>query len=293
MLFCILYKIGYIISNALPLSGAYWLSERFSDIHFCISRKDREAVVQNLIVALKKDTKECRIIAKKIFRNFGLYMVDFFRMRRIDKDIIRKKVEIIGLENIDGVLKSNKGAIALTCHIGHWEMGGVVMGILGYDIAAVVLTHAHKSINDFFIAQREKKGFKVISMSSVMKGCVSILMRKGILALASDRDFTNNGIKMDFLGVPTSIPKGPAVLSLKTNSPIVPTFFLRKDRYNYKFIFDKPIEVPDTPGLKDDEIIKEGTKRFIPVMEKYIRKYPDQWLVFRRFWETPADAFVI
>lgn len=293
MFFCFLYKFGYFVANILPLRGAYWLAERLSDMHCFLSKKDREAVVQNLSIVLKKDARECRVMAQKVFRNFGLYMVDFFRMMRLDKDVIKERVRFEGLENIDSVLKKNKGAIILTCHIGNWEMGGVVMGILGYDIAAVVLTHIHKEINEFFIGQREKKGLKVISMGSVMKGCVSILLRKGILALASDRDFTNSGIQMDFFGVPTSMPKGPAALSLKTNSPIVPAFFLREDKYNYKFIFDKPIEIRDMPGFGHDEMVKEITKRSISVMEKYIRAYPDQWLVFRRFWETPSDAFVV
>lgn len=269
------------------------MAERFSDIHYILSKKDREAVAQNLSIVLKKDMKECLVISQRVFRNFGLYLVDFFRMTRLDKETIRRKVTFEGLENMDGALKENKGVIALTCHIGNWEMGGVVLGMLGYDISAVALNHKYKKINDFFTRQREEKGFKVINMSSVMKRCVSTLLRKGILALAGDRDFTNAGIKMDFFGVPTSIPKGPAALSLKTNSLIVPVFFLRENRFNYKFIFDKPIEVKKLPGFNEDEIVKEATGRFIPIMEKYIKMYPEQWLVFRRFWETPVDAFVV
>ncbi|MFC1666728.1 lysophospholipid acyltransferase family protein [Candidatus Omnitrophota bacterium] len=293
MFFYILYKIGYIIANALPLGAAYWVAEVFSNIQYSVAKKDRDAVLQNLSILLKKDKKECRVLAQQVFRNFGLYLVDFFRMRRLDKEAVKKRVTVEGIENIDRVLAQNKGVIALTCHIGNWEMGGVVMGIKGYNISAVVLNHKHKSINDFFIRQREEKGLKAIPMSSVMKRCVSTLLNKEILALAGDRDFTNSGIKLDFFGMHTNIPKGPAALSLKTDSPIVPAFFIREDRFNYRFIFDNPIEAKKRPDTKEDDLIRETTQEFVSVMEGYIRRYPEQWLLFRRFWEVPQDAFVI
>jgi len=291
--FYILYRIGYVLTNILPLSLAYWLGERFSDIHYCISRKDREAVVKNLSVVLKKDTKECVLLARKVFRNFALYLVDFFRMLHLDKDVVKKRVRVLGRENLDNALKKNKGAIALSAHIGNWEMGGVVTAILGYDISAVVLRHGHEGINKFFLGQREKKGMKAILVDSIMKKCISALSKNGILALLGDRDFTNSGIMLNFFGVPTSIPKGPAMFSVKMGSPIVPTFFIREDRFNYKLIFDKPIEAEKTPGLETDEKVKNLTEKFVSILEKYIKEYPEQWLMFRRFWEPIEDAVVI
>jgi len=291
--FYILYIIGFTLANILPLRLAYWVSERFADAHYSISRKDREAVAKNLSIVLKKDMRESLFLARKVFRNFAMYLVDFFRIGRLNKDAVEKRVRVLGLENLNGALRQNNGAIALSAHIGNWEMGGVVTAIIGYDISAVVLIHKHRKINEFFIGQREKKGMKAIPIDSIMRRCTSALSRNGMLALVGDRDFTNSGIILDFFGVPTSIPKGPAIFSLRIGSPIVPTFFIREDRFNYKLIFDKPIERELTQGVEKDEMVERLTKKFIPIMEKYIREYPEQWLMFRRFWETPKDAFVI
>ena len=293
MFFYVLYIIGYTLSNIFPLGAAYWLAERFADMHYSISRKDRDSVSKNLSIVLKKDMKECTLLARKVFRNFAMYLVDFFRMGRLNEDVVKKRVKVLGLDNLNKALEKNKGAILLSAHIGNWEMGGVVTAIKGYDISAVVLNHKYKKINEFFIRQREKKGMKAIPVDAIMKRCISALSRNGTLALLGDRDFTNSGIVLDFFGVPTSIPKGPAMFSIKIGSPIVPTFFIRDNRFNYKLIFDKPIEAETLSGLTKDEMIKRLTGKFIPVMEKYIREYPYQWLMFRRFWETPTDAFVI
>ncbi len=293
MVFYILYIIGYTLSNIFPLRVTYWLAERFADIHYSISRKDREAVARNLSVVLKKDMKESTLLAKKVFRNFAMYLVDFFRMGRLNKDVVKKRIQVLGLDNLNGALKKNKGAILLSAHIGNWEMGGVVTAIIGYDISAVVLRHKYKKINDFFIGQREKKGMKAIPIDSIMKRCISALSKNGMLALVGDRDFTNSGIMLNFFGVPTSIPKGPAMFSVKLGSPIVPTFCVREDRFNYKLIFDKPIEMNGSIDLERDDAVKDLTQKIVPIMEKYIRQYPYQWLMFRRFWETPTNALVI
>jgi len=285
--------MGYLLANILPLKLAYSLAKRISEAQYIFAKKDREAVVQNLRLITGKDSKECQELARKVFKNFGLYLVDFFRMPNLTKKDIRKRVKVEGIENIDTVLKQNKGGIILTCHIGNWEMGGVVMAMLGYDISAVALNHKHKNINDFFIRQREEKGLKVIPISHIMKRCVSALRRKGLLALVGDRDFTNNGTVMDFFGIPTSIPKGPAMLALKTDSPIIPGVFVRRDSFNYSLIFDRPIDLKEISGMDKDEIMKKANEKFVASMEKYIRAYPDQWLIFRRFWETPVDALAL
>jgi len=293
MIFYILYRIGYLLANVLPLKLAYSLAKRVSDFQYILAKQDRESVVRNLSIVTKKDAYECRRLARRVFRNFGLYLVDFFRMPNLSIEDIKKRVRVEGIENIDGVLKQNRGGIILTCHIGNWEMGGVVMAMLGYDISAVALNHKHKNINDFFIKQREEKGLKVIPINLIMKRCISALRGKGLLALAGDRDFTNNGVIMDFFGIPTSIPKGPVMFALKTNSAIIPGFFVRRDTFNYSLIFDRPIDLEETPERDKDEVIKEANKKIVASMEKYIRAYPEQWLVFRKFWEAPADAVVL
>ena len=96
MIFYILYRIGYFLANVLPLKLAYSLSKRVSDIQWLVSKKDREAVALNLSIITKKDSEECSKLTRKVFRNFGLYLVDFFRMASLTKDDIKKRVRVEG-----------------------------------------------------------------------------------------------------------------------------------------------------------------------------------------------------
>ena len=89
---------------------------------------------------------------------------------------------------------------------------------------------------------------------------------------------------MEFFGVKTLIPKGPAVFSLKTGAAVVPATLIRQEDDRFKLIFDKPI-YPEPTGDKANDI-KRHMKIYIDVIERYIRRYPDQWYVFRKVWNN-------
>ena len=277
------YKIGIFIANKLPLKGGYALARFISDLHFLYSKADRVAVLNNLRVILpNKDEKELIRCAREVFRNFCMYLVDFFRTPKFDKTMLEDKINVVGLENADEALKKGKGIIAGSAHIANWELGGLIMGMLGYSVSVVAFTHKDKRINDYFNYQRQLKGVKAIPVGHAARKCIENLKNNEIIGLVGDREFTQHGIIIDFFGKKTLIPKGLATLSLMTGAPIIMGIVIREKGDNYKFIWEKPIE-PVSTGDKEKDIYNL-TRRYLDVTEDYIRKYPEQWLMFRKFW---------
>ncbi len=167
--------------------------------------------------------------------------------------------------------------------MGNWELGGAVIGLCGYNFWAVVLPHKHKKVSEFFNAQRLSKGVNVMNLGNAARQCLGILKKNYVLALVGDRDFSKNGdMCIEFFGKPAYLPSGPAVFSLKTQAPIIPGFMIRNPDDTFTLKIEKPIEFKGANDKENDT--KELMKRYIEVMEKYIRQYPDQWYMFRRFW---------
>ena len=268
----------------LPIGFSYKLAEILSDLHSCLSGKDRQDVTLNLkTIFPEKSPQEIARIRRQMKRNFGKYLVDFFRFSLIDKEYIKKHVRIENIQYVREALSLGRGVVALTAHLGNWELAGVVTALSGHDLWAVALEHKDKRVNEFFNEQREGKGVHVIAFSSAVRQCLTALRQKKVLALVGDRDFHGNGIVVDFFGVPAKLPLGPAVFSLKTGSPIVPGFLVREGGSdNYKLVFERPIVHPLTGDNEKD--ISELVLTCKEVLEKYIRLYPDQWFTFRRFW---------
>jgi KDO2-lipid IV(A) lauroyltransferase len=279
----ILYRIGQFVALRLPIKLGYKLAIFLSDLHYIFADKDRFFVKENLKAMFpEKSDAEIRRIRLKMFRNFAKYLVDFFRFSKIDKEYIKKYIKIENMNYFNAALSKGKGVIVLTAHLGNWELGGVVIGILGYPFWAVALPHKHKSVNNFFNFQRESKGVKVIPLNKAVRMCLDVLKKNEMVALVGDRDFNERGIVTDFLSKPAYLPIGPAAFALKTQATIVPGFMVRNKDDTFTLKIEKPI-VPVSTNDKDKDII-DLIKQYKKVMEDYIRRYPEQWYMFRRYW---------
>lgn len=278
-----LYRFGQFIALILPLRFVYSFAVFLADLHYFFAFGDRISVEANLrVIFPDKSNKELRKISRMVFRNFSKYLADFFRFEKLNLQYIKKNVKLENLHHFDQALAGGKGAIVLTAHLGNWELGGVVIAQLGYPFWAVALPHKNKKVNAFFDAQRNRKGVKVIAMGKAVRSCISEIKNNQMVALVGDRDFTEKGIVLDFFGKPTHFPEGPAALSLITGASIVPGFMLRNPDDSFTLRIEKAIEFsPSGDKAKDLEGLATICKQ---IFEDYIRKYPEQWYVFRKFW---------
>jgi len=277
------YRLGQFIALRLPLRFVYGFAIFLANLHYFFAFGDRRSVRSNLrIIFPDKSTRDLRKISKAVFRNFAKYLVDFFRFQNLDLQYIDKNIKLENLDNFDQVLAKGKGVIVLSAHLGNWELGGVVIAQLGYSFWVVALPHKNKKVNEFFDGQRNGKGVKVIAMGKAVRSCISEIRKNHMVALVGDRDFTEKGIIINFFGKPMHFPEGPAALSLMTGAPIVPGFMFRNPDDSFTLRIEKPVEFSPS-GDKDKDLVGL-INVYKKVMEDYIRKYPEQWYVFRKFW---------
>ena len=273
-----LYIAGKILALVLPRRLCYGLANFCALIHFRLSKEDRETIIYNLtpIVGEAKAEK----YAKEVFINFAYYLADFFRYSRLNQKFIKKYVRVSGLNNLDQALAHGKGVIALTAHLGNYELAGAVTSLLGYPVSAVALPHKDRRANELFDSQRQIVGVEVISTGGAIKGCLSALKKKRVLALLGDRDFSKAGYAVKILSRTATLPRGPAYFALKTGACIIPGFLVRENKFFYHLIFEKPFIFEEGEFKTEVDIVKH----YVPVLEKYIEKYPEQWYMFQKLW---------
>ena len=281
----LLYKLGQFLVNFLPPQTAYTIAQFISDMQCRFSFRDRRAVYNNLSVIVDSQAN-LDTLTRDVFRNFGIYLTDFFRMRKmVNQEFFKKRVRLHDLSYIDDVLKEGRGGILLTAHIGNWELGGVMTAMQGYSIMAVALPHKERPVNDLFNHQREVKGITIVPIKYAVRRCMETLKKNELVALVADRDFNMQGELLPFLGRKAIIPRGPAVLSLRTGAPIIPAFCIRSADGTFDLTMCEPIRPPqDKIGSDHPRDMIELTGRYLPIVESYIKKYPSQWLMFRKFW---------
>lgn len=205
----------------------------------------------------------------------------------VNQDFIARRVKIENIDRITRALEKGKGAIIMTAHIGNWELGAVLLNMLGYPLMAVTLPHKERPVNDLFNHQREVHGITVVATHNAIRKCMEQLKSNKIIAIVGDRDFTVKGGELiDFLGSKALIPKGAAIFSKKTGAPIIPTFLIREPDGTFRLSILEPMFPPkeaDEEGLPEEEAIRRIMRRYLAVIEDQIRRYPTQWLLFREF----------
>jgi KDO2-lipid IV(A) lauroyltransferase len=93
------------------------------------------------------------------------------------------------------------------------------------------------------------------------------------------------GIFVDFFGVAASTTFMLAKLALRTDAAVLPVFApWDSKRRRFLLKIDEPLSFERTGNDEDD--VRRLTQLFTNVVEKYVRRYPDQWLWIHRRWKT-------
>jgi KDO2-lipid IV(A) lauroyltransferase len=255
-------------------------------------RRNRRHLYRNLLCALGDEytPRELRQLRLKIYENFGNFVLDFLRL----PDITRENIgEILTEESFDRIRylgnlpKQGTPIISFTAHVGHWELGAAAVGLLGHNLTVLADEHPSPLVTRFFDTRRRDKGVKVVPVTAFHR-CFRALKRQEVVAIVGDRPVTQQGIYAPFFGKPALVPDGHAVLARRLGANIVPTYCVMNRDGLYDFIVDEPI-VPRRTDDQDADV-RDTVDRCLSSVERYIRKFPEQWYVFRPVWEPPGGA---
>ena len=278
-----IYRLAEVLAVYLPAGFSRWLCIRMADLFYFFSGKNRAIIKHNLRIVLKKASKrKIDYCSRWIFRNFARSLTEFLRFKKIDAQFLKRFVRIEGIKYFDQALARGRGVIAVTAHLGNWELSAAVVSFLGYPLNVVALPHKNKLIDNFFTERRVLNGIKVIPVGSSLKMSLSTLRNNQILVLAGDRNFSKGGVEADFFNKPALMPAGIATLSLRFGSPIVLGFMIREKDDTFRLTFEKPIIYQPTGERKHD--LRNITREYLKVLEKYISKFPEQWSIFGKVW---------
>ncbi len=286
-----LFELLRFVIRIFPPRLVYAIGAFLAETTYIFSRRSKRNFRANLIHVLKytgEDTvsretrKKIRVLIRKNFRNFSYYLIDFFRFSRVGLRELRELLEVVGTENVDRILDGGKGALGVTAHIGNWELGGMVLSILGYPVNAIALSHQNTRVNRLFVNQRALAGIVVIPVGQAALRSLRALKKNELVLLLGDRDVTERGIEVSFFGAPAHIPRGPAALALRSGADIFFGYFVRQSTHRYKAVFRPPLPIDrSAPRAEEEERI---IRRLVGEMEECIEENLDQWYMYYRIW---------
>ena len=278
----VLYEMGGILARIVPVSVSYSIAVLLARLNFLSNARSREAVILNLrhVLGDSVSDREIKKTAKKTFINFSVFIVDFLRFPRTSEKSIISSVDMDMVRVLKEEVGRGKGVIVLGAHVGNWELGGAILSMSGFPLSVVAMPHTNELIDRFFVRRRTKKGIEMVTREHATSELLGSLRRGECIAILGDRNILGPGMETEFFGSPALMPYGHVVLSLRTGAPIVPGFVVRERGNRFKFCVEEPIRPGSGAGAFEDIM-----HRCIRAMERYVRRYPDQWFTFEPVWE--------
>ncbi len=228
---------------------------------------------------------ERRRIVRGSFRNFARVGIDVFWVRRIDGRNFREFVDIENEELAREILAEGRGAIAVTPHLGNWEIISTVSALAGFPLHVVVHPLNNPYLSDWFDRHRGRGGVRVVHRQGAVRSAIRAVRRNEAVALLIDQNTkpAEGGTYVDFFGLPATITKTPAVLALRTGAPILFTLGIPRDDGGWTVRYGPRIEVSSNPDA--EEAVRETTRNCVRAVEQSIRDHPDLWLWMYKRWK--------
>ena len=224
------------------------------------------------------------------FENLGRVLGELSQVKKLTKE---KLAEIIDFELDDesrSLYARNKaegrGVLITTGHLGNWEMLVLGFAALYEPISYLARPLDNPKIDNMLTARRTRFGNNQINKTNSAMLAIKILREGGILGILSDVNaHPKEGVFVPFFGVPACTASGAAMMAIRADAFIFPTFCVWDRRIKrYKFVHGPLLEPAKTGDLKRD--IVETTAAYTAEIEDIIRQYPDQWMWIHKRWKT-------
>jgi len=229
--------------------------------------------------------KECRAYMYRVVSNFFDFIYDVGISLRLDRAGLLARIESVdGKPRYDQARKSKNGAIIATAHMGSFEAGAAALSEHEPRMHVVFKRDERGRFEQVRAELRQKLGVIEAPIDegwTVWMRLRDALLNDEVVMVQIDRVMPGQkGSPVPFLHGHLLMPTGPLKLALATGSPIIPVFTTRTKAGKIRIHIEEPIYV------RSAEDVEPARSALARVLEKYVRAYPEQWLVLQpAFWE--------
>ncbi len=251
----------------------------------------RRIGLRNLELAFPEKSPSERLeILKDSFESLGRVLGELSQFHKFTKDQLAQMIDFELDDESKRLYERNKtegrGVLITTGHLGNWEM--LVLGFAGlYEpISYLARPLDNPKIDEMLNRLRTRFGNRPINKTNSAMLAIKILREGGILGMLSDVNaHPKEGVFVPFFGVAACTLSGAAMLAIRSNALIFPTFCVwDKNTKRYRFVHGPLLEPSNTGDRKQDIITT--TAAYTAEIEKIIRAYPGQWMWIHRRWKT-------
>jgi len=283
------YRMASIAARGLPGFAAQALAPTVG-LGANFASPQRRAIVARHLRRADPTLSGIRLrrAVQEAFDSYARYWLESFRLPHLPARTVAKGMEVDGFEHVQAGLDAGGGVILALPHLGGWEWAGRWLADQGIGLTVVVEQVEPPELFEWFVDMRSRLGMNVVALGDgAAREVLAALGRNDIVCLLCDRDIQRTGVDVEFFGERTTLPPGPAMLSLRTGAPLLPTAVYFTDRTDgHLGVVRTPLTIERSgDGLRAD--VATLTQLLAHELEHLIRRAPQQWHMMQPNW--PSD----
>jgi len=219
------FRLGWSTVAALPEAAAYRLFNVVADLVVRRRGKGIQRLRANYRRARPElDDAALDALVRAGMRSYMRYYCEAFRLPSIGRERLDAAVRVTGLEGPKAVADTGQAVVVFVGHLGNFDLAAAWAATNLAPVTTVAERLEPEEVFQEFVAFRNSINMDIIPLTGGVDPFAGLLAatRAGgrAIALAADRDLTQNGIEVDLLGHRARMAKGPAVLALMTGAPL-------------------------------------------------------------------------
>jgi KDO2-lipid IV(A) lauroyltransferase len=286
ILVCLIQVLSYPAGLRLA-RGLAWLAYRVDRRHRLVADDNLRHAFGDALDDERRDE-----LVRAVYRHFcALVVVMIHLPRKLHPLNWRAHMDLVsggGLRMVEALL-SGRPVLLVTGHFGNWEMGGYLMGLLGFRTFAIARALDNPHLDRFLRGFRERTGQRVLAKQGEFERIRDVLDGGGVLGTLADQDAGQRGPFVEFFGRPASTHKAVAVMALEYGVTLVVLGVPQVgEPMRYRTEVEDVIRPEEYDGRPD--AIPAITQRFTSALERVVRRHPEQYFWLHRRWKHQPKA---
>jgi len=227
-----------------------------------------------------------RAVIRGMAQQIGWMAAEFAHFPRLTPQNISQIVSRQGFEHFEAARARGRGVIFLTGHMSAWELAPFAQALYGQPLSFLARGIANGRIDALVNRYRCLSGNQPIEKNNSARAVLRVLGEGGTVGILADQNTSvDEGVFVDFFGVPACATTGLARVARHTGAAVLPGF-LHWNAASCKYVLKFEPALPFQVTQDEEADIRANTALCARVIENYIRAYPEQWFWLHKRWKN-------
>jgi KDO2-lipid IV(A) lauroyltransferase len=279
-------RVVICVIQMLSYPAASRVARLLAWLVYHLDKRHRQVADDNLRHAFPDlDAPQRDRLVRAVLLHFCTLLIEIIHVpRKLHATNWRSYLDLAGGRKLVGALLSGRPLLIVTGHFGNWEMGGYVLGLLGFRTHAIARELDNPYLDDFLRGFRERTGQRLLAKRGDFDKMEVLLAGGGVLATLADQDAGAKGPFVPFFNRPASTHRSVGLLALKYNVPMIVIGTPKVGEPMRHAILAEDVILPEEYADRPDAV-NAITQRFTAALERMVRLYPEQYFWLHRRWK--------